>query len=102
MDRYELPRPLPQVICSFLREERVRRGWTQHYVSVQYYNKFQKTLGGKLSLIENGDEKPWEPIRQGLAILFEMPEHELFPELYEYAKKVPVNGEPIRRYGSQI
>jgi transcriptional regulator with XRE-family HTH domain len=99
MYKYILPRPLPQVECKFLKEERLRRKWTQEYVNVQHYIKFGVSLSGKLSLIEKGDDKVWEPMRQRLSVIFEMPEHELFPELYEYATKVPMNGETAKYYG---
>lgn len=59
-----------------LRKERLRRGWSQTYVSVQ-----TGVHPATLSRLERGQVPPWPAYRRKLAELFDMDADELFQEV---------------------
>jgi len=71
------------IACARLREERVKRGWTQAQVATLCQNKGSSFRDTEISALERGNKFAHTKARALLAEVFGLPEPELFPEFHE-------------------
>lgn len=64
-----------------LREERLKRGWSQTQVSM-----LTGIAATDIGALEHGIKPPWPGWRRRLAAAFKLPERELFPDEAERAR----------------
>lgn len=70
------------VECQRLREKRTARGWTQAHVAELAQKLGRGMRDRDISSLECGSRYAHSSTRALLAQVFELPEHELFPEFF--------------------
>lgn len=70
------------VECQRLRQERFARGWTQAQVADRVQKLGRGMRDRDISSLECGNRYAHEGTRRAIALVFEMPEAELFPEFF--------------------
>ena len=67
--------------CETLRRVRVEKGLTQSDLSILVIQSGHRITNQYISRFESGHDKPWPAARKAIALVLNMEESKLFPEI---------------------